>query len=572
MRYRLLWLFILIPWIVPAGNTFVQNSMLATGKWYKFSVRNYGMHRITYNDLVKMGINPGSVIPSNIRIFGNGGGMVPETNAASRIDDLREISIVVKDGGDGHFDSTDYILFYGEGPDSWTMNKTTKIFSHAKNIYSDVTYYYMTFDLGLGKRVQLLPRLDTAANSFSSRYDDFTVHEEDLVSLIESGKQWYGEIFTKEKPRYDFDYSFPYIDSITPLRIKANLIGRSDLPSKFRMLKNGTAFDSVGIEQIALDQVGAFATGKTKVTLILYPKQQFRFSLEYSLPDEASEGWLDYFEMQFSRNLYWVAPEFVFRDVNSAGLNRITRFTIKLAKPNLYIWDITNMSAISQLQTTFTGTSLQFAQRTDSLHTFLVFDGSHYDTVKFEGLVANQNLHALQPKEMIIIAPPSLLSEARRLSDFHLAHSQIDGLVVSVNDIFNEFSCGQPDPGGIRDFVRMLYQRGQSSVLPNYLLLFGDGSYDPKNRVTGNNNLIPAFESQESLSTTASYVTDDFYGIMGDLEGYDAGGTIEIGVGRFPVSTPEQAATVVDKIIHYSSTSDTILSNWRNAIAFAADD
>jgi len=572
MRYRLLWLFLLTPWILNAGNANVQNSVLATGKWYKFSVSTSGMHKITYNDLVNMGITPDSINPADIRIFSNGSGMVPETNGSARIDDLREISIVVKDSVEGKFRPGDYIIFYGEGPDAWVMNKTTKIFSHSKNLYSDVTYYFMTFDLGPGKRVSLLPRIDSAANSFSSRYDDFIVHDQDLVSLIASGKQWYGESFTKGNLRYDFNCSFPYIDSITPLRVKAGLAARSDVPSIFRFLKNGAEFDSISFEPVELDQAGPFAIGKTKVSLILYPKKQFTFSLEYNLPDEASGGWLDYIEMQFSRNLYWTAPEFVFRDVNSPGPNKITRFTIKMAKPNLYIWDITDMSNIAQAQTVFDLTSLQFTVRTDSLRTFVVFDGSRYDSVKYVGTVANQNLHALQPKEMIIIAPTALLSEARRLADFHLAHDQIDALVVPVDQIFNEFSCGEPDPGGIRDFVKMLYDRGQSSVLPNYLLLFGDGSYDPKNRVTGNNNLIPAFESQESLSTTASYVTDDFYGIMGSLGGYDAGGSIGIGVGRFPVSTPEQAAIVVDKILHYSSVSDTILSSWRNAVAFAADD
>jgi hypothetical protein len=563
----------LIPWVLSAGNADVQNSVLATGKWYKFSVRNSGMHRITYYDLMKMGISPGTVNPTHIRIFSNGSGMVPESNAPSRIDDLREISIVVKDGGDGRFDPQDCILFYGEGPDTWVMNRTTHIFSHSKNLYSDVTYYYMTFDLGEGKRVKLMPRFDTAANSFSSRYDDFTVHEQDLVNVIKSGKQWYGEMFSKAQPRYDFNYSFPYIDSISPIRIKTNVIGRSDLPSEFYIYKNGIIYDSISIDPVALDDAsGNFAEGKARVGLILYPKQQFQISIEYNAPDDASTGWLDYIEMQLSRNLYWSAPEFVFRDVNSIGPGKITQFTMKNAKPDLYIWDISDMSNISQIQTTFSGTSLKFSLRTDSLHTFLAFDGTHYDTVKFESLVSNQNLHALQPKEMIIVAPTSLLSEARRLADFHKNHNQIDALVVSVQEIYNEFSCGQPDPGGIRDFVKMLYDRGQSSVLPNYLLLFGDGSYDPKNRVPGNNNLIPAFESQESLSYTASFVTDDFYGIMGDTEGYDGSGSIEIGVGRFPVSTPEQAEIVVDKIIHYSSSNDTILSDWNNLIAFAADD
>ena len=45
------------------------------------------------------------------------------------------------------------------------------------------------------------------------------------------------------------------------------------------------------------------------------------------------------------------------------------------------------------------------------------------------------------------------------------------------------------DVSAIRDFLKMLYDRPNSQL--KYLLLFGDGSYDPKNRVPNNTNFIP---------------------------------------------------------------------------------
>ena len=101
LHYRLLLLFLLIPWVMVAGNNQVQTSVLSTGTWYKFMVRNNGLHRIAYHDLVKMGIDPAKIDPADIRIFSNGSGMVPESNIPARTDDLREISILVNDGGDG---------------------------------------------------------------------------------------------------------------------------------------------------------------------------------------------------------------------------------------------------------------------------------------------------------------------------------------------------------------------------------------------------------------------------------------------------------------------------------------
>ena len=83
--------------------------------------------------------------------------------------------------------------------------------------------------------------------------------------------------------------------------------------------------------------------------------------------------------------------------------------------------------------------------------------------------------------------------------------------------------------------------RATSVPAVDELLLLGDGSYDPKNRIPGNNNLVPTFQSVESLSSTASYVTDDYFGIMADNSGQEANGSIDIGIGRFPVSTASEA-------------------------------
>ena len=572
IHFRFFFLLLFFPCIVFGGSQFSQSSVLANGTWYKFKVRNSGLHRIGYHDLEKMGISPSQVNTANIRIFGNGSGMVPEQNGAVRHNDLREISIQIHDGGDGKFDTLDFIQFYGEGPDAWKYASTTHYYSHSKNLYSDVTYYYMTLDQGPGLRVKMIPRNDTVATYFSSRFDDMVYHELDQVSVIKSGKRWFGEKFTKSANHYDFDFSFPYIDSISPIRMKVSVIARSDKTSKFNLLRDGAKIDSLVVQPVTLDYPGDFALGVEKVKTLFSPSAKIRISLDYIASSDASTGWLDFIEMQLSRNLYWLGPQFTFRDINSKGPNKVTEFTMKKAKAGITIWNITNMSNISQLTPVLAGSNLTFRARTDSLCTFLAFDGTHFDTVSFAGTVANQNLHALQPKEMIIVAPPFLFTEARRLADFHLNHNQIEALVVSVPEIFNEFSCGQPDPGGIRDFIKMLYDRASGSTMPKYVLLFGDGSYDAKDRVPGNNNLVPTLESQESLNTTVSFVTDDFFGIMGDFEGSDATGSLEIGVGRFPVSTLEQARTVVDKIIHYSGNTDTICSDWRNNIALVCDE
>ena len=143
-----------------------------------------------------MGFDPAAIDPSRIKLYGNGGGMLPETNTAPRADDLIENSIFVEDGGDGKFDAGDYVLFYGEGPDPWMLDYDSRLFSHAKNLYSDSTFYYITLGTDAGKRVQPLPSLDSIPNYTSFRFLDHQVHHLDSINLIKSGKTWFGESFT----------------------------------------------------------------------------------------------------------------------------------------------------------------------------------------------------------------------------------------------------------------------------------------------------------------------------------------------------------------------------------------
>ena len=119
--------------------------------------------------------------------------------------------------------------------------------------------------------------------------------------------------------------------------------------------------------------------------------------------------------------------------------------------------------------------------------------------------------------------------------------------MVNPFQIYNEFSSGAQDIVAIRDFVRMFYERATSvNDLPKYLLLFGDGSYDNKNRLTDNTNFIPTYQSVNSLSITGSLVSDDYYGLLDSTEGRWSAGVeyVDVGIGRFPVKTIEEADNI----------------------------
>ena len=118
--------------------------------------------------------------------------------------------------------------------------------------------------------------------------------------------------------------------------------------------------------------------------------------------------------------------------------------------------------------------------------------------------------------------------------------------------------------------MRMFYDRATTEAeMPDYLLLFGDGSYDNKKSGDGNSNYILTYQSSNSLHPVSSFCTDDFFGFLDEDEGYDTG-DLDIGIGRLPVSSETQAQQALDKITHYLSAET--FGDWRNMLCFIADD
>lgn len=565
-------LTLLMPLFVSATIPHADSSVLAEGRWFRIAITQTGIHKINYHDLISLGIVPSGVQVSEIRLFGNGSGMLPEQNATPRKDDLREIAITVEDGNDGRFDTSDYILFYGEGPDKWNYDRLTHIYSHQRNLYSDTTYYFLNCDRATGKRVQPMPPVPGPANSFSSGFDDYAFHELEGQNLIRSGREWYGETFSTVQNKFDFPFWFPDIDSMVSMRVKWNVAANSPVNSYFYLSQAGKVSDSLKIESTNPTEFTRAGRAKTKITAIARPKADQTMTLTYAMPTSNSKGWLNFLELSCRRLLAWTGPQMQFRDAGTVGAGKITEFAMTNATGSIHVWDVSDPSRTMEIGTTLTDGVLRFKRANDTLREFIAFDGSFFYPVTCCGEVPNQNLHAAEPTSLVIVTNPLFLPLAEQLGQFHREHNDLSVRVVTSAQIFNEFSCGQPDPTAIRDFLKMIYDRGDANSRPKYLLLFGDGSYDPKNRVPGNNNLIPTYQSIESLNSTTTYVTDDYFGIMADNAGSESNGTIDIGVGRFPVSTVADAQAMVDKIMNYSSLSDTVRSSWRNTITFVADD
>lgn len=572
----------------PTKRTYTSTSVLSAGTWYKIRVSQSGIHKITYTDLESYGIDPTAITPANIRIFGNGGKMLPESNSIFRHDDLVENAIVVEDGGDGTFDEADYILFYAEGPVYWTYNPVNELFNHNINYYSDYSYYFLTVNQGAGLRMGQRPSETGIASHISDRFLDYGYHEVNQYNLIKSGKNWLGEIFDGiSSNTYSFTFSLPGIISDSQTVAIASVVGRSSTNSSFTLSAGGSS------ETATISSTSGYTNdyAKTGVAELYFntAATPVTFTITYNpAGNTEAMAWLDYFEFNSWRMLNMGGNQLSFRNPAVVGSGNITEYRIGNATTDLKIWDITNpLAPIEQMGTLASGVWSSLVA-TDSLLEFIAFTGTSYFSPVYVETVENQNLHALTATDYIIVSHPNFRSQSEEIGMLHLLKEGLSYVVVTPQEIYNEYSSGKQDPTAIRDFIKMFYDRATTAEeAPRFLLLFGDASYDYKNRISGNTNMVPTFESINSLAPTASYSSDDFYGLLDDSEGGDCYGSLDIGIGRFPVTSTSEATGIVEKIRSYMSESSLSsgqegcqtgscpidnLADWRNIICFIADD
>ena len=561
------------PFITPVtekSTVSTTNSVLAEGNWYKFRINKTGIYSLSYDDIKAMGVDMALVNPDNIRIFGNGGGMLPEPNNKPRPTDLTENAIEVVTAQAGTFKQGDYICFYATGPDKILLDQLSKRFEHEKNNYSDYSFYFLTIG-GQGKRVGDLAQSTLPPTVTVTSYVDFIVHENDQYNLIKSGRNWVGEKMDIGSNQVNLPtFTITDFDSTTASYIRYRRVTKASVASSYAISVNGQLVSSP-VDPGQNNQY-EYAKSGTELKSFVLKVPALNVNFTYNLPNSTAIAWLDWVELNVPRKLIYRQGQLLFADPRSTGKNKIAQFRIEGTNSNVEIWEVTNPTNTRRVQATLTGGLSHFTLPVDTLLKFAAFDKTEFLKPEFIAKVENQNLHAIAGTEMLIVAPAQFIAEAERLANHHRTFDGLSVQAVTLESVYNEFSSGSPDATAVRDFCRYLYNNAEATSKLKYLLLFGDGSYDNKNRLVENTNLIPTYQSKESLMLTDSYATDDYYGLLDNGEGQDAAGFLDIGIGRFPVVNEAQAKAAVDKVIYYSTQTPDIFGEWRNEVCFVADD
>ena len=547
-------------------------SPLSSGTWAKFSVTADGLYKIDFNQLQAAGFNPDNIHPAKIQLFGNGTGMLPQANSAERTNRLQEIALEVVGGADGVFHQQDYILFYGQGPDRHHYDLQKQIFFYENNLYEDKNYYFLTVAGQDGKRVTTAESLQGSHPAIST-YNDFIYHETESHNELKSGRHWFGERFEFTTER-SLQFTYPGIVENSSIKVVSQVMAQTFEPASFHLFLNGLLLKEQPMATIPNTQYGikgrlttdTVVVNATSVNAAGITEQRFNYQYLKGASGK-SVGFLDFLLASVVRKLEVYDKQTIFRAAQSLA-NPTSTFEVGSFPSDGVIWEVTDPFNCKIQAFQSAGGKASFATETSQLKTFIA--SNTFLPAQWEGAVANQDLHGNGPAELLIVTHPDFFGAASRLAAHRQQKNGVSARVVTTTEVYHDFSGGKQDPTAIRDFAKSLYPGIKN------ILLFGRASYDFKNRVNKNTNLVPTYESRNSLSPLDTYSSDDYFAFFDPDEGewkeaFNVSHTLDAGVGRLPVKTSEEADIVVDKLIAYDN-NPKALGEWRKEILFVADD
>ena len=552
------------------GSRYAESSVLSSGKWMQLKVTTNAIYKLTYDEIKKMGFSD----PSKVSLFGYGGWMLDEDFTQPYVDDLPEVSVYLHKGSDGVFNSGDYLLFYGRGTIKWKYNTMYDRFEHENNAYSTYGSYFLTETTTGPKEMPSLSSVNSPEITVTT-FDDYALHEKDSISVLNSGKELFGESFVGSKQSQTFAFTVPGITS-DPGRVCLSFAAAPLTTTPVSLYIDDNRIMSLDISAVTdsyrkadlRESWRAWDGNKT---------ERIQARVTYNSSGQ-SVAFLNFISLNMKRKLQSYNEAYTFFR-NKETLRKNSRYTIANAANSSLVWDITDNFDTRLVSASSEGAQLAFsADASPLLREYALVDpGKAFPSPEVVGEIKNQDLHALPQTDYVIITPKTYVAQANRLAKHHREASGLHVTVVQDDWIFNEFSSGVRDASAFRRFVKMFYDRAATEAeKPKYLLLFGDALYDNRHltyegKRRNSENYLLSFQFKESVFEKNSYGTDDYFGFLDDNEGTRLeSNIIDIGIGRFPVNSVAQAENAVNKTIAYMKNAQ--YGNWKNRVIFTADD
>lgn len=600
--FPLVFTILLAAGIVPAAfgrdaAHYAQSSVLAEGNWRRVRISETGMHVISASDLRSMGFTD----PGKVHVYGTGGTPIDFGLTASDPDDLPLVPSIRLAKG---------IVFFAHALDRWDPTPGGETpYRHQSHPYATETYYWLSDrpltpkaqrELNREKAGKLIPGAENPLKSFTAR----VLHEKEMDHATEYGYIVLGEDFrTNRKQNFPFELTDKTGEDVTALvRFMSKTTGGT---SSLLISADGKRLPSDNRDKIpATTDTEGCGMLLESVKKIQIDGNGLVLGLEYSNTGALFLARLDYIEVFYTRKLQLNKGELHFygnwhpgEGVEITGCSETTR-----------IWDVTDPAAPAEVEFALTGDKARFGFTASAYREFIAFNPESVSRNAWyvAGQTANQDIHAMEVPDMVILTLPEYRSGAERIAAMH---ERVDSMLVHVLDVqkvYNEFSGGIPDFMAFRRLLKMFHDRG--SVIEQgkgnrelgtepgrklrYCLLMGKPTYDNKMVSAAVKNAgytpMPIFQvaakytppatptyagTSSNVEERSSWCNDDLIGMLDDVNAKDFKediSKIHIAVGRIPVSSAAEADAFAAKLEKYVENPE--YGPWRSKVMLIADD
>lgn len=541
---------------------YASSSALSSGRWVKVRVSGTGMHRVSASQLKSMGFKDAS----KVNVYGYGGNIISSALTAAQPDDLPMQPVVrLSDGG---------IVFYGVGTVAEYIDDKGEL-SHEQNYFSTASYYYLS-DRETDKTTpEAIEPSGTVSGDIIDAVPVMVVHERELEAAGPSGRILLGEDF-RSVTKQNFSLEMPGRKAETPVELTVRMAAKSAGGTNvYSVTANGAHAGDVNISGLRGSYSEVHSVLDSLKTTITPLDNSEKLDIEIAYTPSGAQvvymSRLDFIKVTYTRSLHFANDEiaFAYASRNGGETLRITG-----GDATTQLWDVTDAAAPRRINVTpGSDGSLQFNALPGARKYIAFTPAGVTDEVSGSVQVRNQDLHALETPDMVIISPEQFQNQALRIAQMHSDDDGMDVVVLKPEDVYNEFSSGSPDASAFRKLLKMWYDRDPEKI--KYCLLMGRATYDNRQITATVKNAgyprLPIWQSVNSSSETSSFCSDNFIGMLDDCERLAMGtAKVRVAVGRMPVKNASEATQAVDKLINYVESSD--LGSWRNQVMVIADD
>lgn len=529
-------------------------SVLADGEWWRLTVRETGVYRLTVAEVP--GLQGADV--ARIGLYGGSGTMLSMKNSETPTGDLQPVAIEVHDAdGDGRFGSGDWLLFFGEGTDVWRYVEADRRWELMRHAYATANNYFLTTDAAAPLRIATAPAVE--ADTATATHTVVATVNNDLINLFKTGQVWLGEKFSL---------------STTTRRVALTLPSTADnLLLRFAVANKSAATGRFTLSTTGYNRTHMVSSGGVYATVletIEGSAQSLTFTITFTPGEGTGEGYLDYIELNGTAPITFGNGQTMVR--NSRHLGSTAAFSYSGGGSGLRVWEVTTPGMEREM-------ALNGGRWTDSTPTarqYIAFGEGSYLAPAGVAKMVNQNLHGAAAADLVVVSHQRFLEQARRLAALHSVMDGLETLVVTDQQVYDEFSGGKQDPMAMRSLLRHLRLQHPDRA-PRYMLIFGKATYDPRNLTGYDMPTVATYETAFSFDNDGvSYCSDDIMGYLDDNEEGSPSQTLDVSVGRLPAKSEAEATFLVDKIESYMMRRDlgdrALHGGWRNVVALLADD